>query len=296
MGLKGKKGQMSFIVATCLVLLSLFMIGFTIERFLSRTTDIEAELLCQTSIAQRAKTAINVGETDGFEVKLAPPLCKTIDKEISGTREQILKEVSDKMARCWWMFGEGKYDEILDDFSTEGYMKVMSVEGLGRNDCFNCYTVLVDQDEIPGGAITAAEINNYLSTKTYAKVNKTYTDYIQGHGGAGRVVFTVPEILPNHGYTISMMPKNKEQSAFWTAATVAGTIAGIAFPPIGVVGAVFFGISAGLAAEAQEAYLQDPSYIQNVENAYSERDVSSIYFGSLETGQELCGDGDIAGQ
>ena len=29
--------------------------------------------------------------------------------------------------------------------------------------------------------------------------------------------------------------------------------------------------------------------------AYDEREVSSVLFGSLEKGQELCGDGDIAG-
>ena len=298
---QGKKGEMTFIVATILVLLSMFMIGLTIERFLSRTTDLEAELLCQTSIAQRAKTAVNVGETDGFELKLAPPLCKTIDKEISGSREQILKEVSDKMARCWWMFGEGKYDEILDKFSTKGYLKVMSFEGLGQNNCFNCYTILVAQDEIPGGPIEAPEINDYLRTKTYAKVGKTYLDYIQGYGGPGSVVFTVPEILPNHGYTISMLPKNYEQSAFWTGAFF-GTVAGIAFPPVGIIAAVFFGVSGGLAAEGVEAYLKDPNYLtnddylENVKKAYAERDVSKIFFSSLEVGEELCRDGDIAGQ
>ena len=30
--------------------------------------------------------------------------------------------------------------------------------------------------------------------------------------------------------------------------------------------------------------------------AYKERDVSSIYVGFLEVGQEMCGSGDIAGQ
>ncbi len=293
--IKSKKGLgMEFIITTSLLLISFFLIAGLLGRFASRTNDLEAELLCQTSIAQRARTAVQVGETSGFELKLAPNLCRTINTKVSGSREQVLREVSDKMARCWWMFNEGRYDEILDSFSSNGYLKILSVEGLGKNDCFNCYSVLIDQGEIPGGPIKAAEINEYLSTKTYAKVNKTYLDYIQGHGGPGRVLFTVPEILPQHGYTISMMPKNKAQSTFWTGA-ILGTIAGIIFPPAGV-GAVFLGVGAGLAAEAREAYLTDPDYLNNVEQAYSERDVSSIYFGILETGQDLCGEGDIAGQ
>ena len=294
--MKSKKGLgMEFIITASLLLISFFLIAGLLGQFASKTTDLEAELLCQTSIAQRARTAIQVGETSGFELKLAPQLCRTIDKKVSGSREQVLKEVSDKMARCWWMFGEGKYDEILDKFTSKGYLKVLSMEGLGKNDCFNCYSMLIAQDEIPGGPIKAAEINEYLRTKTYAKVNKTYLNYIQAHGGPGRVVFTVPEILPQHGYAISMMPKNAPQSTFWTGAAL-GTAAGILFYPAGIVGAVFLGAAGGLAAEGREAYLTDPDYLNNVEQAYSEREVSSIYVGTLDTAKNLCGEEDIAGQ
>ena len=294
--IKSKKGLgMEFIITTSLLLISFFLIAGLLGQFASKTSDLEAELLCQTSIAQRARTAIQVGESSGFELKLTPPLCRTIDKKVSGSREQILREVSDKMARCWWMFNEGRYDEILDSFSSEGYLKTMSMEGLGKNDCFNCYSILIDEDEIPDGSIGAAEINEYLRTKIYAKVNKTYLDYIQGHGGPGRVVLTIPEIVPQQGYTISMMPKNKEQSTFWTGA-ILGTVAGVLFPPAGIVGAVSLGVAGGLAVEEREAYLSNPTYVSNVKQAYSEREVSSIYFSRLETGQDLCGEGDIAGQ
>ena len=285
---------MEFIITASLLLISFFLIAGLLGQFASRTTDLEAELLCHTSIAQRARTAVQVGETSGFDLKLAPSLCRTIDAKVSGSREQVLRGVSDKMARCWWMFNEGRSDEILDSFSSDGYLRALSVEGLGRNDCFNCYSVLVDQKEIPGGPIEAAEINEYLRTNNYAKVNKTYLDYIQGYGGPGRVGFTVPEILPQHGYTISMMPKNKEQSEFWTRVAM-GTVAGILFPPAGIP-FILGGVGQGLIAEAKEAYLTDPTYVNNVKLAYSEREVSSIYFGTLETGQELCGGEDIAGK
>ena len=61
-------------------------------------------------------------------------------------------------------------------------------------------------------------------------------------------------------------------------------------------GAVSLGVAGGLAVEEREAYLSNPTYVSNVKQAYSEREVSSIYFSRLETGQDLCGEGDIAGQ
>ena len=284
---KGMATEMGFIITTSLVLISFFLIIGLFARFSSRTNDLEAELLCQTSIAQRVRTAVNIDWDDAgglslftSQVKTIPPLCRTIDKKVSGSREQVLRQVADNMARCWWMFGEGRYQNLLDDVQADVLPDILGFEDLApytgpddANQCFNCYTILVDQDEIPGGPITGTEMMEFLRTKKYAKVDKIYLDYIQGFGGPGRIVLTIPEILPREAYAISMMPKNQGDSTFWKGQiqSAAGTLTGNIF----------------LLYVGQQNILAD---------AFKERDVSSIYFSSLEEGQNRCGEGDIAGQ
>ena len=268
---------MEFIVTTSLILISFFLIAGLIGRFTSRTTDLEAELLCQTSIAQRARTAVNIDwKAEGIslfrsQVKTIPPLCRTIDKKVSGSREQIMRGVADKMARCWWMFGEGRYEDILDPADANLFPEVLGLEDYGPNQCFNCYTILIDQDEISGGPITGEEINDYLSKNVYAKANKTYLNYIQEYGGPGRIALTVPDISPRQAYAISMMPKKQKESTFWKGVALSTTLPG-------------------------QVYLLYHDYQYLIEKAYDERDVSSIFLNSLEKAQDLCGEGDIAGQ
>ena len=276
--IKSKKGLgMEFIITTSLVLISFFLIAGLFGRFTSKTSDLEAELLCQNSITQRARTALNVDWDVGgvslfrSQVKSIPTICRTIDKKVSGTKEQILRQVADNMARCWWMFGEGRYEDILDSADASLFPEVFGLDDFGPNQCFNCYAILVDQEEIDGGSITGEELDEYLSKNIYAKVNKTYSDYIQGYKGPGRIIITVPEIQPRQAYAISMMPKKQGESTFWTKVLLSVSTPG-------------------------QIYLLYKEYQEEIGKAYDEREVSSVLLGSLEKAQELCGDGDIAGQ
>ncbi len=324
MFMKSKKGDAAaFIVGTMITLIAFFLIAGMLVRFTAKTSDKEAELLCQNSIALRARSALQIGKLAGIEVKLVPPLCRTIDKKVSGSREQILRQIADKMATCWWMFGEGRYEDLLSSFGTKGLLKVLSYEDSGPNQCFNCYTILVGEDEIKGGPINADEINEFLLKNKYFRANISYLEYIQSHGGPGRVVFTAPQIFPNQAYTISMMPKNVAGSTFWTGIFKVGGAALIlpaGLPVITALGLgegiksavednpspgelpivtgkaapLVYGIVA-LAAGAQ-TYLSHAGYMDIMNDAYKERDVSSIYVGFLKVGRKMCGSGDIAGE
>ncbi|HLD40239.1 MAG TPA: hypothetical protein VJB13_03790 [Candidatus Nanoarchaeia archaeon] len=274
--IKSKKGLgMEFIITTSLLLISFFLIGGLLMRFTSKSSDAEAELLCQISIAQRAKTALNIDWSSGKEglnlfkaqVKSIPPLCRTIDKKVSGSRDQILQQVADSTARCWWMFGEGKYEELLDNVKADFMPAILGYDEASPNKCFNCYTILVDQNDIKGGPITTDEINQYLSSHVYGRVNKTYLDYIQGYGGPGRIVSTAAEILPREAYAISIMPKNKKESTFWKGfiqQQIGLLLPGAGFPLF---------------------YIGQQNQIADL---IKERDVSSIYLSSLQDGQERC--------
>jgi len=251
-----KKGiTAGFIVSIMITMIAFIVISGVLLRFTNQGDDFEAELLCKQSIALRVATTVKIGSEDSWGIKAklksVPALCRTIDKRTTGNREKIKKEVADSMARCWEMFGEGKYEELLhsSDFSV-----IPAVFDFGETDnkCFNCYTINIAQDDIKGGPIMAGEMEDYLTTHKYKNKGKTYLDYIQTYGGPGRVVFTVPAILPREGYAISMMPKNREvgDGEAWKGVgkvVVGVVIVGVAVLVTGVVVACVIG-TAGLCA------------------------------------------------
>ena len=319
-----KAMAVGFIVTIVLTLVSFLLISGLLVRFSSSSDDIQTELMCHNSILLRSKAMINV-ESDAIQAEInpVPVLCKTQTKKIRGDRREIMHEIADNMARCWWMFGEGRYEEVLDDSKIQFLPNVFGTQEL-TNQCFNCYSILINQDSIEGGGpIYAEEFGEFLATETYAAVDLSYLDYFQTYGGPGRVVMTAPLIAPRESYSISMMPKNKGESSVWDG--VKNLIG------IGPVGLITVGIVASNTdlPENQQNYLGNPTgqaalvghavpviawavvvgggaiiqalransaYKNIMAEIYSERDVSSIYLGFLEVGEERCGSGDLAGE
>jgi hypothetical protein len=336
-----KKGVTAgFLVGVMITLITFVLIAVTIQNFASQADEKAIENICFDSVSLRARTALQINTGDEVDdddidlieatVKAVPVLCKTIDKEISGNREEIKQQVAEKMARCWWMFGEGRYEEILH---SGGFRVLPTVFGFANveNECFNCYNLMITEDEIDGGDIPAHEMVQYLSEKKYSKVNITYLKYIQSYGGPGKAMVIAPLISPRQAYTISMMPKNKDldDDTFWKS------VAGIAVPTgiaVGVLagGAVciltnavciavisvastvvgetvalsgaialttvagsYVGVATVVSGGALLAY---PAYLNMMATMYGERDVSSIYFNYAEAGQKMCGSGDLAGE
>ena len=245
-----------FLVGLIITLVAGSLLMWTAYSKLAKADEKQAEVICQESIAARATFALQVNTKESgasklieARVKTVPPLCKTIDKKIKGSREEIKKQMADKLARCWWMFGEGRYEEILH--SSDLYLAPV-VFGMDNepNKCFNCYNVLIDQDEIPDGEknkgdITVAEFVDYLWTTPYRQKalscegadcvsctkksdcasdaqcengqcqiiqSLNYIQYVQQYAGPGMFVSIVDQsIKPRHGYAISILPKTKEK-------------------------------------------------------------------------------------
>lgn len=195
-------GQLVIII---LVLVAFVLIAGTVSRFIAKAEPKEAEILCQNSINMRAMSTVNIGSAD---VRLVPPMCKTIDVEITGNREEIKDQLAYLMARCWWMFGEGRYEELFEnDF--DSLTKVLALDKTG-NDCFLCYTAVIDQSNIEGGDIPAQEMYSYLIEKDHRQIKGTsYLDYIQSYGGPG-LAAVADGIGGKQSYGIVFMSKNKQ--------------------------------------------------------------------------------------
>ncbi|MBT4604500.1 hypothetical protein HOC01_02580 [archaeon] len=334
--INSKKGMTgSVLIGMMITLIAFVLVSGTLMRFMSESNDIAAEVLCHESNALRAQSAVRL-ESMGVDVeaKLAPSLCKNIVKKVSGERDEIMREFADSMASCWWMFGEGKYEELLHDTDINAFFDISNTE----NMCFNCYTILVDEKEIEGGYIAQEEFEEFLREETYSKSNTSYLDYLQSSGGPGRAIVTAPAIIPREAYSISFMPKNKESSSeFWfgvaeTVGTVAlvyvgvgvvvtgGVIAGACIVGTGGIcaggiaaaatagEAVFIassslavakgGLIVGGVALGASAYTGSAAYNDLVDTVFdeTERDVSTVSLNFLTIGEEKCGSEDIAGK
>ncbi len=312
----------SFLVGMMITLVAFVLISGVLMRFMAEADDVAAENLCYDSIALRAMTAFQL-DLAGVDIegKLIPPLCQTIDKKVSGTKDQVIKEVADSMARCWWMFGAGEYEEILHDTDVDVIYNTDNTE----NKCFNCYNLLMDVDDFDGEEyILAEEIQDYMLNNTYSTSNMTYVDYIQSYGGPGRMLITAPAIVPTEGYSVSLMPKLKNSDAsFWEGG--AEVYVGIGIIVLAVGGAVcVLGtggaclavlLPAGAAATVGTAsattvvgtavviggagaYTAYDGYNEMVSSLVDEdsRDVSSVFLSFQSVGEEMCPDGDLAGE
>lgn len=174
--------SMGFLVAIIIVLTSFLLISGTVIRWIAKSNDLQAEIACEDSVALRAATAlsINIGDQKkgGGEFKGSPLLCQTIDKKVSGNREEVKEIFASKMARCWEMFGEGKY--VTSVFENTNQFS-------GESKCFMCYMMLVeDMEKEP---ISEIEFQNYLRETDYPKKEgMKYLDYFQYGGGPGLFV------------------------------------------------------------------------------------------------------------
>lgn len=292
--------SMQVFVLIILAVASLVVIGPILYKFLSSGGDKGPEVVCQESVAIRAATATSLGPLK--EAKIAPLLCKTIDKEISGNREEIKKELANLLARCWWMYNEGRAKEGV----------ISSVPGFGSvNKGMVCYTVIIKENEqfTQSDLISPREFLYYLQTTDYKKVNKKYLDYIQSYGGPGRVLLlTEPGkgITPNSAFEIAFIEKSGDANA-WLVRTLGYVGAGAAAAG-GVILAVPSGGTSlsltvtGIALLTGGATVATATTVAEWNQFFAEKDVSSIMMVDMSN-QELRAElhkhvasGDLAGK
>lgn len=277
-----KKAIATNVLITILIsIVFLLIVGGIMKNVDTNKTEQEKENRCKASIDNRARTAIGINDNSEWSVvkaslKGSPVLCETIKKKLKGDELETLRSISEKVARCWWMFGEGRYEEMLhgSDFS----MLFHGVET--ENACFDCYNLMIDTNNID---ITSNELYDYMFEEKMLRHNMTYLEYIQSNGGPGRMIFLAPYgIKSDNVYTISFAAKNKEgSSSFWTTIGVGIGVGVIMLTPAGWVAGI-----ATLAATAGAGYVAD-----TYDEYSSDRDVSTIFFSHLKSGENFCDDG-----
>ena len=115
---KNKKGGMwTFAADLAVIVLGVIVIIGVINMIFEKADDTGKEVICAGSVAFS-----NSVKQDLIKIKeVRPPIfCEPIEKEIpskgySQDLEGIKKEIGDLIARCWWMYGEGKIKNVFEE-------------------------------------------------------------------------------------------------------------------------------------------------------------------------------------
>ncbi|MBT4445840.1 hypothetical protein HOA92_04335 [archaeon] len=309
---QGKKAiGNAVVISLILTLLSFGLLAITISKAIAEGDDLALETACRQSINIRASTVLWAKSTfleKEAQLNLVPPLCTTIDKRLEGSKEEVIEEIADLSARCWWMFAEGRYDEILS--GNEDKIGQMMGMTKGENDCFICYSLLMDEDDFEGEtSIPGNEIMDFMFENEYGKVGEgvTYFDYIQEFGGPGRFYSLATSengsginsaIEARNAYAIVFAAKNsklpQDDDVFLGI--------GAAKIAVGLGGALVLGLATGgvgwvTVGALGVATLVTASGYSNVKAVLydGDRDVSSIYLDNLREAQAHCHEGDLGG-
>ena len=206
--LKKAEMSMSFLIGVIIPLIAFVITVPIVTNYIGGDDSEKMEGLCRASVSARAASTIKI---DTAEFKTTPIMCKTIDKTVEeDTKKEVKKLFADKLARCWWMFGEGRYrSSIFDKLDIMG----------GTNRCFICYTLIVEEGKNfkKKDKIGVEEFKDFLMDEYHPKIKGyTYLNYFQNYrGGKGAVVgiLTTDGIAPGRTYAIGF--KSKKSKCKW---------------------------------------------------------------------------------
>ncbi len=170
----------SFLILLLIAILSFAIIIYAIQQFFTRADQAVDEQACRGSILTRVKSNLRVAWV--VELNPFPIVCKTQQKELKGDKEQVMMQISDLSARCWWTFLNGEYGNIFDTFNLKGDEK-----------CFICYFFYIDGNIEP---ISGKELMDYMGENFYLTQEDeegneegiSYLEYIQSWKGSGRIL------------------------------------------------------------------------------------------------------------
>ena len=197
--LKNKKGlAMERVLIWSILLVSFVLITYSVGRMVSKAEPMEAELICRDSLLLHANTQIQIVNV---EVASTPYLCRTVDKKFTtNEKEESLSFISNALEKCWWIWLEGRYDELLGHAWTPG--------GARNPRCFVCNTLTYQQ----GPAVTKTEILNYLARKNSRYVDGSIIEYIQQRG----YLEVYEDSFPSEEIYAVVYASNVDEG-FWTA-------------------------------------------------------------------------------
>jgi hypothetical protein len=181
-----------------IVLLIILIVSFAVILFfllrlnLGKASDEE---VCHNSVVTRGsgvipkesvplncKTSYICITKDGSCEKMTSPEIMKV-----GTKDEVYKVLADKMADCWWMFGEGKLNYVGNTFLSQLYCSICSQVAFD-NSLDGIFT---------NGEIDKKDFYNYLSVTSISNKDISYLDYLMGLKNSQTIEDALKENDPN---------------------------------------------------------------------------------------------------
>jgi len=193
---KEKRGELTTqqIVILIILIVSFVIILFLLFRLnLGKTTQ---EDVCHNSVVTRG-AGVLPGESIPLNCK-TEYICLSKDGSCEGmTSPQIIKvrtvkevysALAEKMADCWWMFGEGKLNYVGKTFNEQLYCSLCSIVSFDNS-----------LDMFDNREVSQEEFYNYLAETKMSENDITYLDYLYGLKNAQAIKETLDSGQANFG-------------------------------------------------------------------------------------------------
>ncbi|MBI2654701.1 hypothetical protein HYX02_07910 [Candidatus Woesearchaeota archaeon] len=173
---KNKKGiEVSTLVEIILIIIAAGLIIGVFNYAASKADEQTSEKLCRGFNALRFATHIDKGP---FTYDIVPGACKTLDKGDlptsdykdfeGGPKEAAKKEIREMMAKCWWMWLEGKQPNLFQTSTVRL-----------QNKCFICYDFSLNKD------VGTIQIPELIASLDYPYIAIDKSDRCAGGGQGG---------------------------------------------------------------------------------------------------------------
>lgn len=119
------ESQLGKIIIAVIVTVTLLVI---IPPMFEQSLGTASEYACRNSVMLRSNFVLDLG-IFGQVNRITPLVCNTYNEgTLRGSREQVKYQIADMMANCWFMYAEGRIDNIYEDHGHQNSM------------CNICYT------------------------------------------------------------------------------------------------------------------------------------------------------------
>lgn len=173
-----------------IVLLIILITSFVVVLFFLFRLDLGKESkseICHNSVIMKGSSVL---PEESVELKCNREyICITEDGSCEGLTkpkkfevdsvEEVYEVLADKMAECWWMFGEGKVDYIGDKVAKRNYCSICSQILFDDSLEILFDDSLENLEEVEEGKISKDELYDYLSENEISE-GETYSDYLFG--------------------------------------------------------------------------------------------------------------------
>lgn len=115
---------------------------------------------CRFSVMARSAVALDLGIFGTID-KITPLACRTYHEErLQGSREEVKHQIGNLMSKCWYMYAEGRVDNIFDDHEDK------------RTVCNICYTFRIPEGMDLGGEPYIFEGDQFIDTQQDADLTR----------------------------------------------------------------------------------------------------------------------------